>query len=76
MSPAKIEQIKLAASLLNALSSGTILAVIVAPYVGFGMGTLAARADLLNLVGLSGFGLVIGIVLRLVARRVLRQLEE
>lgn len=76
MSPAKIEQIKLAASLLNALSSGTILAVIVAPYVGFGMGTLAARADLLNLVGLSGFGLVIGIVLHLVARRVLRQLEE
>lgn len=76
MSPAKVEQIKLTAALLNALSSGTILAAMVAPYVGIGMGTLTTDANLLNLTGLSGFGVVTGIVLHLIARRALRQLED
>jgi hypothetical protein len=76
MSPAKKEQIKLTAALLNSLSSGTILAAIVAPYIGMGMGTITASLDLLNLMGLSGFGFVIGIMLHLIARRGLAQLED
>ncbi len=76
MTAAKIEQIKLTAALLNSLSSGTILAAIVAPYIGMGMGTLSAKSDLLNLLGLSGFGFVIGIVLHLEARRGLAKLEK
>jgi hypothetical protein len=76
LSPAKSEQIKLTASLLNSLSSGTILAAIVAPYVGMGMGTLSTRTDLMNLLALSGFGFVVGIVLHSLARRSLRQLEN
>ena len=76
MSPAKIEQVKLTAGLLNSLSSGTILAAIVAPYIGMGMGTLSPQSDLLNLTALSGFGFVIGIVLHLIARRSLLELED
>ncbi|WP_323014699.1 hypothetical protein [Devosia sp.] len=76
MNLAKKEQIRLTANLLNALSSGTILAAIVAPYIGMGMGTVSANLDLLNLLGLSGFGFVIGIVLHLIARRGLAQLED
>ena len=74
-SPHEVEQIKLTANLLNGLSSGTILAAIVAPYVGMGMGTVVATADLLNLLGLSGFGFVLGIMLHLIARRSLAQME-
>lgn len=76
MSPGDKEQIKLTANLLNALSSGTILAAIIAPYIGMGMGTLTANADLLNLLGLSGFGFTIGIVLHLLARRAVARLED
>lgn len=70
------EQIKLTANLLNALSSGTILAAIVAPYIGMGMGTVTASADLVNLTALSGFGFVIGIMLHLLARRAVARLED
>ncbi len=76
MSQVRSEQIKLTAGLLNALSSGTILAAVVAPYIGFGMGTLAARSDVLNLVSLSAFGFVSGVVVHLIARRSLRDLED
>lgn len=76
MSPARVEQIKLTAALLNALSSGTILAAVVAPYIGFGMGTLTARSDIWNLIGLSGFGLVVGAMVHFYARRTLRALED
>lgn len=76
MSPAKTEQVKLTAGLLNSLSSGTILAAIVAPYISMGMGTLNPQSDLLNLTALSGLGFVIGIVLHLVARRSLLDLED
>lgn len=76
MSPAKTEQVKLTAGLLNSLSSGTILAAIVAPYIGMGMGTLSPQSDLLNLTALSGLGFVIGIMLHLIARRSLLDLED
>jgi hypothetical protein len=76
MSPTKTEQIKLTASWLNALSSGTLLAAIVAPYVGIAIGTVAPAADMLNLVSLSAFGFVTGLVLHLMARRMLKQLEN
>jgi hypothetical protein len=75
-SPADIEKIKLTASFLNALSSGTILAAIVAPYIGMGMGTLVPQSNLWNLLGLSGFGFAAGIVLHLIARRSLTQMED
>ncbi|KQX41978.1 hypothetical protein ASD04_18110 [Devosia sp. Root436] len=76
MSAAKTEQVKLTAALLNSLSSGTILAAMVAPYVGIGMGTLTTTTDLLNLTGLSGFGFALGVVLHLIARRALQRLED
>ncbi|WEK02806.1 MAG: hypothetical protein P0Y65_11355 [Candidatus Devosia phytovorans] len=76
MSPAKSERIKLTASLLNSLSSGTILAALVAPYVGIGMGTLSTQTDLFNLFSLSVFGVAVGAVLHLGARRTLGKLEE
>lgn len=74
-SPAEIEQIKLTASLLNSISSGTILAAIVAPYIGMAMGTLAPAADPWNILGLSGFGFVVGVVIHFIARRILRGME-
>jgi hypothetical protein len=76
LSPAEIEKVKLTASFLNALSSGTILAAIVAPYIGMGMGTVTPSSDLWNLLGLSGFGFVCGIVLHLIARRSLTRMGD
>lgn len=74
-SPAETEQIKLTANLLNAISSGTILTAIVAPYIGIALGTMTPTADLWNVIGLSGFGFVIGVVIHFIARRILNGLE-
>lgn len=74
-SPAEIEKIKLTAGMLNALASGTILATIVAPYIGFGMGTLSPSTSTLQLFALSGFGCACGVVVHLIARRILDQME-
>lgn len=76
MTPGRKEQIKLTASLLNSLSSSTIVVAIVAPYIGMGMGTLETTRDLINLVALLGFGFTIGIVLHLIALRNLLNLED
>lgn len=76
MTAGEKEQIKLTANLLNALSSGTILVSIVAPYIGMGMGTVTTNSDLLNLTSLSGFGFLLGIVLHLLARRAVARLED
>jgi hypothetical protein len=72
MSPGEIERAKLTASFLNSLASGTILAAIVAPYVGWGLGTVRPDTDLWNVLGLSAFG----IVLHLLALRFLGGLDE
>lgn len=76
MSPAKIEQIKLTANLLNSLSSGTILASIIAPYIGMALGTMSPVGGLWNIVSLSAFGFVLGLVLHLIARRRLAQIKD
>ena len=76
MTPSATERIKLTANLLNAISSGTILASIVAPYIGMSLGTVPTSGSLWNILGLSGFGFVAGIVLHLIARRYLGRLED
>ncbi len=73
MSPADTERIKLTANFLNTLGSGTLLTSMVAPYIGWGIGSV--HPDMASILGLSGFGFVIGIVLHLAARRVLGGLQ-
>ena len=70
-----VERAKLTANFLNALASGTILASIVAPYVGWGLGTAQFGSSVGNVVGLAAFGFVCGIVLHLLARRALGGLK-
>ncbi|HVX73965.1 MAG TPA: hypothetical protein VHB19_14270 [Devosia sp.] len=69
LTEASRERVKLTANLLNALASGTILSALIAPYVAIGLGNLPPNASPANLLGLSTFGLVLGVVLHLVARR-------
>jgi hypothetical protein len=71
MTAGQIERAKLTASFLNSLASGTILAAIVAPYIGWGLGTLSLSADLWGVAGLSAFGFVVGMMLHLFALRAL-----
>jgi hypothetical protein len=74
MSIAGIERTKLTANFFNAVASGIILAALVAPFIGMGLGTIP-NGGLANVIGLSILGLVLSIVLHLVARRVLLGLE-
>jgi len=76
MTQPQVEQAKLTANFLNALASGTILAAIVAPYIGWGLGTVQLSSDAWNIAGLSAFGFVVGLMLHLVARRVLGGLGD
>ncbi len=76
MTLGEIERAKLTANFLNSLASGTILAAIVAPYIGWGLGTIRPAADLWNVFGLSAFGFILGMVLHLVALRFLGGLDE
>jgi hypothetical protein len=69
MSPAETERIKLTANFLNTLGSGTILASLVAPYIGWGVGSV--HPDVIGIVSLSMFGFAVGVVLHFVARRLL-----
>lgn len=73
---ARNERRKLTASFFNAVASGTVLAAFVTPFVGINLGILQTRADILNVVGLIGFGIVIAYVIHMVARDVLKGLEE
>jgi hypothetical protein len=66
------ERVKLTANFLNALASGTILAAVVGPYISIGFGIVQARTDLWNVLGISGFGFVVGVMLHLLARRMFR----
>jgi len=74
MSIANIEQTKLTANVLNAVAAGIILAALVAPFIGMGIGTIP-NSGLANVIGLSVLGLVLSVVLHLIARRVLLGLE-
>ncbi|RYG25391.1 MAG: hypothetical protein EON93_22240 [Burkholderiales bacterium] len=76
MSPSVVERVKLTANLLNSVSSGTILASMVAPYIGMSLGTLPQNTSLWSILALSGFGVAFEIVLHLIARRHLGRLED
>ncbi len=69
MTEAQVEQTKLTANFLNAFASGTILAAIVAPYIGWGLGTVQLSSNAWNIAGLSAFGFVVGLMPHLFARR-------
>lgn len=74
MGIADIEQTKLTANFLNAVAAGIILAALVAPFIGIGVGTIP-NSGLANMIGLSILGLVLSVVIHLFARRVLLGLE-
>lgn len=73
---ARNERRKLTAAFLNALSSGTVLAAVVVPFIGLGLGTVQLNTDMLNVAGLTGFGITVAIVVHLIARDILKGLEE
>lgn len=73
---ARNERRKLTAAFLNALSSGTVLAAVVVPFIGLGLGTVQPNTDILNVAGLTGFGITVAIVVHLIARGSLKGLEE
>ena len=73
MSPADTERIKLTANFLNTLGTGTLLTSMVAPYIGWAVGTV--HPDITSILALSGFGFVAGVVLHASARRVLGGLQ-
>lgn len=73
---ARNERRKLTAAFFNAVASGTVLAAFVTPFVGFNLGILQMKTDMLNVVGLIGFGVVVAFVVHLVARDVLKGLED
>ncbi|MDR3475315.1 MAG: hypothetical protein P4M09_27005 [Devosia sp.] len=75
MRTAEVERIKLTANLLNSMASGIVLAALVGPFIGVGLGTLQL-ANPLNVAAFSIFGLMLAIVLHLLARRVLLQLRD
>ena len=73
---ARNEQRKLTATFFNAISSGTVLAALVAPFIGFGLGTIHANTNILNVLALSGFGLTVAFMVHMFARRLLKGLED
>lgn len=73
---ARNERRKLTAAFYNAIASGTVLAALIVPFIGLGLGTVQPSADILNVVGLSGFGLAFATVVHLIAKDTLKGLEE
>jgi len=73
---ARNERRKLTAAFFNAIASGTVLAALIVPSIGLGLGTVQPSADILNVVGLSGFGLALATVVHLIAKDTLKGLEE
>lgn len=73
---ARNERRKLTAGFFNAIASGTLLTAVVVPFVGLGLGTVQLATDISNTVGLTGFGVTVAIVLHLLARDVLKGVEE
>lgn len=74
-SPAEIERTKLTANFISSIASGTVLAALVGPLIGAGLGTIPSQ-DTWNILGLSLFGLVIALVLHSIARRLLINIED
>ena len=73
---ARNERRKLTAAFFNAVASGTVLAALVTPFIGLSLGTMHPNTDMLNIVALSGFGLAFATVVHLIAKDVLKGLEE
>ena len=73
---ARNERRKLTASFFNSVASGTVIAALVAPFIGLGLGTMQPNTDILNVLGLSGFGLVLAFVVHAIARDILKGMEE
>ena len=72
---AEIERTKLTANFINSIASGTVLAALLGPFIGVGLGTMPSR-DTWNIAGLSLLGLVVALVLHSLARRLLAGLED
>jgi hypothetical protein len=70
------ERRKLTTGFFNAVASGTLLTAVVVPFIGLGLGTVQLKTNILNVAGLTGFGVTVAIVLHLLARDVLKGLEE
>lgn len=73
---ARNERRKLTATMLNSLASGTILIALVGPFVGLGLGTIQLNTDMLNVIGLSAFGVVLASMVHRLARDLLKGMEE
>jgi len=67
----KLAKAQLAATFWSNLSTGTLIASVASPYIGFGMGFLAPTASVINIASLSGFGLTIGVIFNLLSHRAL-----
>ena len=72
---ARNERVKLTANFINTLASGSLLAALIAPFVGTALGTVPVN-NAWNLLGFGLFGVVWAIVLHLFARRVLSAVED
>ncbi len=75
MKIADIERTKLTANFLNSVAAGTIVAALVAPFIGMALGTIPV-SGWSNLIGLSLLGLVLSVVIHFLARRALLALED
>jgi hypothetical protein len=73
---ARNERRKLTATFFNAIASGTVLAALVAPFIGLGLGTIQPGADIVNVLGLSSFGVVLAFMVHGFARSILDKMEE
>jgi len=73
---ARNERRKLTASFFNSVASGTVIAALVAPFIGLGLGTVQPSADIWNILGLSGFGLTLAFLVHAIARDLLKGMEE
>jgi formate/nitrite transporter FocA (FNT family) len=69
------ERIKLTSVFLSNLGSGSILTSIVAPYISFVTGAVQTSADWRNIVAGCMFGMTMGAILFVEARRSLEKLE-
>jgi len=77
LNPSVVEQIKLRATFLNAISSGSIVAAMVTPVVGVSLGNVQIAQLTPNwfaIFSACGFYTVLAIVLHMLAGRVLSRL--
>lgn len=76
MRPAEVERIKLTANLLNSIAAGTFIAAVIAPSVGYILGTPQGVASSLNVAALTLCGIMFATVLHLAGRRLLLNIRD